>query len=319
MRITLEEKEIQYRAIYEALFGTPRIPVYEIASLLQVSRNAASNRMNEAFYLGYLSKPQIRRRSYANMIEYLYFLRCKNPVELFSKCRQTNSIIYHATLIGSTNLWVVSREKLDFDCDVLIEGPRSDYHISYAPHHSWETAIQRMRKKVETFNPREYAPEGIIKTHWNEQIEWDAEHEKLFNEFNYDLRRSISPILKKNLISWGKVEAWLRNLPQYCTVFTCYYPEKISTYDPYLFVFETDYEDFLVNLFSELPTTAWFFTVSNRLFVLTHIKKEFLRVVDFQVDIGQLQIPTLVAELHSKRIIRSEVSALVQCYWNTDP
>jgi hypothetical protein len=34
-----------------------------------------------------------------------------------------------------------------------------------------------------------------------------------------------------------------------------------------MFMFETDYEDFIVDLFSELPTSTFFFKVANKLFV----------------------------------------------------
>jgi hypothetical protein len=253
------------------------------------------------------------------MREYLYLLACKNPAALFPKCLKNDTVIYHAVMSGPANLWVVSKEELEFDCDVVVGGPRSDYHISFAPDHSWETAIQKMRKKVKTFNPENYSPDNSIKTRFNESVTWDSEHEKLFSEFNYDLRRPITPIIRKNLISWGKVDAWLKNLSQYCTIVTCYYPESISAYDPYLFMFETDYEDFLIDLFSELPTTSWFFTVSNRFFMLAHVKRECLRVVDFQIDIKELQIPLLVTELHRNRIIQSEAHAIVECYWNKNP
>ena len=319
MRPTLEDKEREYRTVYELIFRTPRIPINEIASWLQITRHTASNRLKEALGLGYASTPQIRMRSYRNMLEYAYFLSCRNVPKLFSKYREKESVIYHSVLGGSTNLWVISKEKLDFDCDVLVGGPRSDYHVSYAPNHSWDTAIQRMRRKVENFNPKDYSPEGILKTHWNETLEWDSEDEKLFHEFNYDLRKPVSPIMKDNRISWGKVEKWLNRLPEYCTIITAYYPKTISAHDPYLFIFETDYEDFLIDLFSELPTTSLFFRVSNKLFLYSHVKKEYLRVVNSQVDITELQIPSLVIELLDKEVIETEAHATIECYWNKDP
>ena len=319
MRPTLEEKENNYRVIYEAFFETPRIFINNLAPMLRLNRHCTGRRVNEAIEKGYVSTPQIRRRSYANLKEHVYFLNCENPVQQFSTSCQLENIVYQASMIGPTNLWVVSDTELDCDCDIFAHGLRSDYHVSYAPNHSWETAIQKMRKKVDGFNPGDYTPEGIIKTHWNETALWDSEYETLFNEFNYDLRKPITPIIRKNLISWGKLEKWIKELPKYCTIVTCYYPETIKCYDPYLFMFKTEYEDFVVNLFSELPTTTWFFTVSNRLFVLAHIKREYLRVVDFEVDIRSLQIPMLTADLRERGIIQSEFHTLVECFWNKDP
>lgn len=316
VRLTLEDKERQYRAIYEAIFETPRISVTDIASLLRVTRNTASNRLNEAFSLGYLSKSQIRKRSYANMKECVYFLTCRNPAEVFPKLLQNKDIVYHAVMSGFATLWVVAKKECDFDCDVLVQGLRSDYHIPCAPDHSWDKAFEIMQKKVEDFNPQNYEPKGFIRTHWDNPVEWDLGDETLFKEFNYDLTKPITPIIKKYHISWRKVEEWLKNLPDYCTVFTCFYPKTISAYDPYLYIFETDYEDFLIGLFSELPTTSWFFKVSHRLFLYAHVKREYLRAVDSQTDIRELHFPFLVAELLRKGVIRSEAHAVVECYWN---
>jgi hypothetical protein len=319
MRTTLEEQERSFRVIYEAFFRKPRIFINDLSPILRLDRHTAGNRVKKAIELGYVSTPQIRRRSYANMKEHVYFFNCENPVKQFSISCQLENIVYQASLIGSTNLWVVSDTELDCDCDILLHGLRSDYHVSYAPNHSWETAIQKMRKKVDSFNPGDYTPEGIIKTHWDETAIWDSEYEKLFNEFNYNLRKSITPIIRKNLISWGKLEKWIKDLPKYCTIVTSYYPKMLSSYDPYLFMFETDYEDFVINLFSELPTTTWFFRVSGKLFVYAHIKREYSRVVDFQIDIRELQIPILTADMLERGIIQSEFHTIVECFWNRDP
>ena len=117
MRTTLEEQERSFRVIYEAFFRKPRIFIKDLSPILRLDRHTAGNRVKKAIELGYVSVPQIRRRSYANMKEHIYFLNCKNPVQQFSKSCQLENIAYQASLIGSTNLWVVSDTELDCDCD----------------------------------------------------------------------------------------------------------------------------------------------------------------------------------------------------------
>lgn len=321
MRLKLEEKEKQYRAIYEALWKNPRIFRKDIVKLLHTNYVSVNNRLEEAYTLGWLSKPQIRRRSSRNFGEHVYFLKCPDPPEVFSQFVGKENVVYHALCSGEMNMWVVARGNLNLpcECDALLEGLRSDYHVSFAPHQPWETAIQKMRKMIEGFNPKEYEPQRIIDILWDETMEWDSEYEALFREFNYDLSRQITPILRKHRISWEKVERWMRNLSTYCTVFTLYYPGGISSYDPYLFMFETEYEDFLVNLFSELPTSALFFKVSDRLFAYLHVKREYVRVVNSQIDIRRLQIPSMIKNLTKKGVIKKESHKIVECYWNNDP
>jgi hypothetical protein len=154
---------------------------------------------------------QIRPRSYENLKEFVYFLKCENPANYFSELADSENVIYHATMGGCANIWVVTREELDFSCKNVVSGPCSDYHVSFPPYHSWETVIQKMHKIVVKFNPKDYEPQGIIKTRWNEPIEWDSEYEALLKEFKYDLTKSINPIMRNNPISWTKVEKWLKN------------------------------------------------------------------------------------------------------------
>jgi len=307
-----ERRKGQFRKIYELLwFGNSRMHIKDIASELQVDPRTTSTVIEEAFNLGVVTIPQIRRRSHKNMMEHVYFIRCKDPLKVYSQYSEDLNVVYHAVMIGFADLMVIARKKIDIEGDILIEGCRSDYHIAYAPNHSWENAIQIMREKVENFSPKEYEPEGIIQTHWNEIIEWDEEDEKLFREFKYDLRKKFTPIMKKHLISTTKIYQWLERLPETCTVFTRYFPGGASWYDPFLFMFETDYEDFIIDLFSELPTSAYFFKVSDKLFLSGRMLKESLRKVDLDMtNIAQLHIPLLVGDLRKKGILKEEADAI---------
>jgi len=158
-----------------------------------------------------------------------------------------------------------------------------------------------MREDVENFIPEDYKPKGIIKTHFDEPVKWDSEDEILYRYFKYNLRKKLSPVMKKHLISGTKLYAWLERLPEYCTIFTGYYPETLSAYDPYLYMVETDYEDFIVDLFSELPTTSTFFTISDKLFIYK-----------------ELYIPLLLNELLNKEIIKSKARSITEFYWAKD-
>ena len=47
---------------------------------------------------------------------------------------------------------------MDIEGDIVVEGLRSDYYVAFTPNHSWDDAIQIIRKKIEEFNPRGYIP-----------------------------------------------------------------------------------------------------------------------------------------------------------------
>lgn len=316
MRRTPEQIVREYRIIYELLWKEPRLFVNDISPALKIDRSTAGKRLLHAFDEGYILKPQMRRRSFSNFLEYIYLLKCDRPNKAFSDYTEDRNVSYHAKLLGSPNLLVMSKTKIDSEYNIF-EGIRSDFHVSFAPDHSWDTTIDIMWEKIKAFNPRNYTPEGILQTHWNETIDWDSEYEDLFRILKYDLRQSFTPIRKKTLISSGKFYDWLRNLETYCTVFTLFYPDSISGYDPYVWIFESDYEDFLINLFSELPTSVIFFKVDKKIFIFTHIERQYVRTFDFCKP-RELQILLLVDKLQDRGIVKSEEHTVIECYWRKE-
>jgi DNA-binding Lrp family transcriptional regulator len=319
MKTSLEERKNQYRGIYEKLYKFYRIKIVSLSKKLKRNRSVIGRRINEAFEEKYISLPQIRLRSYANMKEYVYFVNCENPLKVFRQYKEDMNVVYHAVMSGFANVWLITKSKINVEGDIIAVGLRSDYHVAYAPNHSWERAIQIIWEKVKAFNPELYNPQGIIKTHWDEIIPWDTEFEKLFREFKYNGRKPLTPIMRKYCISSQKTYEFLEKLPECCTVFTRYFPDKKSAYDPYLFMFETDYEDFIIDLFSELPTSSFFFKVADKLFLLANIKRSFLR--DFNVDmsdISELHIPLLVEYFLEKGIIKNEKHAIIEYSWGKD-
>lgn len=320
MGVRSKNRKSQYRAIYELLWlKNPRIYIKDIASKLCIDHRTASNRLNEAYSLGVITGPQIRKRSYSNMKEYVYFVNSKNPFKTYLKYSKDENIIYHARMLGFVNTWITALNKFHVDGEILYEGYRSDYHLSFAPDHSWEKSIQLMKKKIENFNEDKYNRNTIIETHWNESIPWDSESEKLYREFKYDLRSPITPIMKRNLISGQKIYEFLERLPDCCSITTSYFPEGISAYDPYFFLFETDYEDFIIELFSLLPTSCFFFKVADRLFAYAHIEKQLIRCEGLNMaNVKQLHIPLVLNELLEKGIIKWEDHVIVEYFWSKD-
>lgn len=305
-----------YRTIYESLNKDARVQVNTLSRALRVNRNSASKRLKEALELGYVLTPQLRKRSYANMKEYNYFVECERPLRLFKEYKDDLDVVYHAAMCGFANLWLTARNKVDVEGAIMVEGLRSDYLVAFAPNRPWEKAVETMRKKLETFSPEKYIPRGTIGTHWDECADWDSEDEVLSREFKYDMRKKITPIMRKNCISAEKIYEFFEKAPKYCTIFTRYFPESLSAYDPYLFMFETDYEDFVVDLFSELPTSPFFFKTAGRLFLYANVDRSSLREVGLEMaDISQLHIPFLVDELLDRGIVKSEAHAVVEYSW----
>jgi hypothetical protein len=310
-----EVKKKQFRMIYERLCEKPRFRPHHMVKELGLRPSSVADRIREAFQKRYIVGPQIRKKSFSNLRSYMYLLDCDNPMRTFEEFVKDKNISYHAFLDGFCNILAISDRKLDIE-GALLWGVTADYYVSYASDQSWRTTINNMWTAVRDFNPEDYTPKGHITTHWNEEVEWSKEHELLYQELKYNLRKPLGPLARKRGIHMGMIRNFVNQLPQYCIIFTHFYPESLPTYNHYLYIFRTEYEDFVIDLFSQLPTTCWFQRISGKL--IGHISLLTSSVNQENTcirDVTALQIPLLVKELVRKGIVKSEAHAKFECYW----
>ena len=267
MYSTPEQKERHYRTIYEIIDETPRIEQKDISTIMGLRPGVVGNRIKEAREKGYLFGPEIRKKSYKNLKEYLCFAACEDSLHSYKIYTNNEKTLHYTLTDGYFDARIVSTEKIHVTDTVLAEGFRSDYYIPSVPDHTWKIAVQIMRKMVDAFDPQKYMPKGYIETHWDESAVWDEKDEILYREFEYNFRKPYSPLIKKHKIYKYTIDAWFEKIHQYCTVFTSYYLDTWRSYYFYIYMIETDYKDFIVELFSQLPATTWFYTVSDKLFI----------------------------------------------------
>ena len=311
-RVTEKDLKRDYRVVYDTFWENPRCPDSTISAVL--GARIAATRLKMAYELRYIVGPEIRKRSYSNLKEYMYFVKNRDSELLYLSFHEDPNVVYHAKTSGFCDLWVIAEKRIDIKGEIILEGCRSDYFTSYAPGRTWDKAIEIMQEKVNTFNPDMYRPQGFIKTHFDETIDWDSEDESLFRYFKYDLRKPFTPLAKEGL-SKEKTENFLNNLPNTCTIHTSYYPDSLPIYDSYLFMFNTNYEDFIINLFSELPSSVSFFKIDDELFASMHIPWQVVRKSDLQEASKDFYIPHLIVNLLEKEIIKKREYALVEYSW----
>ena len=78
---------------------------------------------------------------------------------------------------------------------------------------------------------------------------------------------------------------------------------------------ETDYEDFIIKLFSELPTSCLFFKVADKLVFHVFLRKELLRFIGSQNGFDKLRLNLLIMNLLAKGILKSETHTIFEYYW----
>ena len=317
MRKTFEEKRKKYRAIFDLFEQTPRVSIPDITSAIGGNKNKTEKRIEEAISQLYVSFPQIRARSYREIKEYITLVHYPIPYHAFGELIKDLRVSYHAKITGFWNMWLISEKKIDVNGNIMFEGYRSDYHISHPPNHSWDVAIKRMENKISNFKEEDSTSE-ILKFRLDQSIKWNPQFEALYRYFKYNLRKPQTPIMRDQKIPSDVINDFLSNIDRYFTVFAMYYPETITAYEPYLHMIETDHEDFIINLFSELPTTSWFFKVKDKLFMLLYPKRELVRMVNHHSKMEDLHIPMMLADLMDQGIIKEDTTGIVTGYWAKD-
>jgi len=282
--------------------------------MLKETQNKTEKLIEEAIKQGIFYYPQLRKRSYSNTRQYTYFLKSPDSFGVFTDLMEDNRVTYHAKITGYLNVWIVSNQKLDFP-DSLIEGYRSDYHFIKAPNQSWDTAIGRIHEMIDTFDTKEYEPTNYLNLRLHKRIHFPPEYEIMYHYFKTNSRKPLTPLMRRHKIPTDTIDQFFSNITKLFTVAVPYYPGGISTYEPWLFQIDINYEDFVIDIFSELPTTSLHFKVNNKLFCYIYGKLELIRSVTEKKDICKIQIPWIMHKLRKRGIITHEQHGLVDCYW----
>lgn len=302
----------KYRTLYELLWENPRLQIRSTAAQLGESERILRAQIEKALSQWYIVGPEARKKSYLNMQEFHYFIRSEEDADskYLDYCEDPRIISLVRTL-GHFDLWIASREEMDFEGDILVKGVRSDIYVSKPPVHSWADALKSMREKVDAFD-YSYTQKGYIQTHWDETVEWSEEDELMYQYFKFNLRKRHHKLKDAHGISTFRIKEWFSTLPQNCTIFTIYFPESFPCYISYLFMFETDYEDFIIDLFSEIPTTSFFFKVSDKLFAQFYLPGQ---LEDDLSPGNKSDFHLFVSELSKKKILKTRKYAIPVYPW----
>jgi len=310
VKIKPEEKKGQYRRIYEFLYESPMIPKSKMAERLGINWITLDKRLKEALEYYFILGPEARRCSNANTLEHIYLFNTEEPDMTYEKYRADPCVVYNARIYGFCNSLVISKEKIDVEGETLLEGPRSDYYVPFTPDHSFEQALQSMQGKIRNINPDDYAPRRFIRTRWNETVKWDEDDEEIFRESKYNLRIKTGVLIKDLHISREKINYWFDTLDKRCTIHTLFYPETLPQYQTYLSMIDTDYEDFVIDIFSELPATPSFFKVQDKLILMAYLPWRFIDDTYTRAT-EILSVPLLEAELLTRGIVKEKRAAIV--------
>lgn len=254
MSILTKEEAKHVRAMYELRSEEPRLKIYEIAQHLGVVRNTVYNRQKKALENGILFHPQLRLKMFEDVKEYVYVISSDNAYNAFHQLQGDDRVCYELFATGYFDLLLItsvpfSQKELERLGEVKLGGFRSNYVYPKVPNTDYLTAMDKIEDFTQRdFHPSEWAVEYPPKeVHWKE-IDW-----KLFSLLRYDMTRKYTTLAKSVKMSFDGFRWSLKRILANTQIIVPYYPEGYSQYIHFLFMFQSTYEEMLLNLFSLVP------------------------------------------------------------------
>jgi len=123
-----------------------------------------------------------------------------------------------------------------------------------------------VNEHIVEFTPRiEYSNQQLTPLPW-EKDEW-----KLFYAFKYNMRKTVTPLLKKINVRYETYAKWMETLENHCSIHTGFYPEGYKNYSSHCFLVSSDCRSLVQPLFSLLPTTSFIMEVGDQLLIFTNV------------------------------------------------
>ncbi|MGD2248302.1 MAG: hypothetical protein PVF58_07825 [Candidatus Methanofastidiosia archaeon] len=173
---------------------------------------------------------------------------------------------------GKFDLFLQTDEPLDVLPDrTLFFGARSNYIYSKIPNCAFMDALIYMEKLLD----QEHSPSKIPVEYPKEPPEIGSSYHgwMIFPYVKYDLKTGYTGIVKKLHISYEFFHKGFDYLLNVSTKLLPYYPKGFRLYSQYFFVFWSNYEEFLVELFGNLPCHTSITKVKDALIVYVSIEK----------------------------------------------
>ena len=273
----MQKMEIYY-SIYEELLQDERISLTSMARKLSLARNTVTSHYNYMIENEILLPPSMRLKMFEDLREYVYFLTFEKPMRVYQELEKNPEVVYHCLTSGAFDMVVITESPIDFESHpnykgCLLHGPRSDCHFPpKISRDTYEEAFTKIEKQVHEDEikpaplPMEFPPRTIV---WTD-LEW-----KLFYDLKYNMRRTFTEIVKRHGISkWTFYKSYER-IKENCIKLVSFYPRERPNYSDFYFIFKTDYQKALTDLFLQFPCSSMIWQVGNRLVAWINILRTF--------------------------------------------
>jgi hypothetical protein len=277
-KFTFKNFPRDFYGIFSYVNEDPRISLSAIGRQMGIDRRTATAWWNLAVENRIIIPPILRKKSFLNFREHVYFLKVKDPHKSFKKLMNNKDIIYYMVQTGFSNFSITAKREIDPPGEIIFSGERSDSVVSTPPDCTYEKAAERISQKLENMNDQG-TPSPLI---YQDTVyeSWDEKDEIIYSELCDNMRKPFLPIMKKHKLYSDKIMNWIKERDTFGQTITFYYPEGEGAYLPLMYVMKTEYDSLIIDLFSQLPVNSVFFRIENHLIMTIYVPfRYFLRLL----------------------------------------
>lgn len=257
-----------YYKIFEQIYEEPGISISGIAENTKLTRNSVAKYLKYMYEHRILVGPQLCMKPAVNYKEYVYLMNFEHPFETFERLKGFSHVLYHTVTFGDWNTMMITDKLLDF---YQVKGFEDMIHrkmrgITYTPKPActmgnWAGSVYN---HIDQFKPTwtRYKDREICST-----LPWSKNEWMIYYAFQFYMRKKVTSTLREIDVPYEYYKKWKKGLQGYCTVHTGFYPEGYENYMHYCFLFNTDYEESVIELFSLFPTTPFIMETGNQLLI----------------------------------------------------
>jgi len=215
--------------------------------------------------------PQLRLKMFENRKEYIYLIQSDSANKLYDYFQEQPNVIYVVYTSGKFDIFLQTEKPLDVLPDrTIFWGARGNYIYPEIPNCSYMYALMRMERLLD----KEHPPSKMPVEYPKEPLEPSSYYGWMIYPYvKYDLKTGYTRIVKKLHISFVSFYKGLEYLLNVSAKLLPYYPLGFRLYSQYFFVFWSDYEEFLCELFGCLPCHTSITKVKDALIVYVSIEK----------------------------------------------
>ena len=293
---TLSEEEKKYLKyqIYSFRYDDPWIPNKKIAKLVNRPITTVDRYAKLAVKEGVIWGPSLGLIHPDRRVALLLF---DDKWKGYKALQEYENIGYVCVCQGDWDIMTIQHGEVDFSHvpgykKTVIEGSREKVFTPRVKYTTWEKSFKTIETLIEEDEPLEKS----ILTCDVSYPDWDEEDWKLFDYFRPNVRKKFSVLRREHLISWRKYIEWKKSLRECCTIMVEYYPEGDAAYDNITFCFRTDYEKYIVELLSTLPSTCFVYKVREWLLANVFVPPDYSHQTRLYEIVSQLLNKNIVTE-----------------------